>query len=51
MVVGLLLVLLGYPLLIVLSSVATTLLVFTFWAWMPLLLLVTYLFNLLVYNF
>lgn len=51
LVVGFFFVLLGYPVLILISSVLTTLLVLTFWAWMPLVLLVTYLFNIFIFHF
>ena len=46
--VGIFLVLICYPILIVVASSVTLCLVVTFWAWMPVILLATYLFNILV---
>ncbi len=44
-------VLTGYPILIVFCSVVSTILVVTVWAWIPLILVVTYIFNIIVYQF
>lgn len=49
--VGVFLVLIGYPILIVFCSVVSTILVVTVWAWIPLILLVTYTFNIFIYQF
>lgn len=49
--VGVLLVLIGFPILIVVASAVTLALVLTFWAWMPLILAVTYLFNIFLKQF
>lgn len=48
---GILLTLIGYPILILVVSVITTVGVLTFWAWIPLVLLVNYLFNIFIYQF
>lgn len=48
---GVLLVLIGFPILIVVASAVTLALVLTFWAWMPLILAVTYLFNICIKQF
>jgi hypothetical protein len=49
--VGIIITLIGYPCLILFVSALTTALVVTFWAWMPVMLLITYLFNILLYQF
>jgi len=49
--VGIILTLIGYPCLIVVCSVVSSILVVTFWAWMPLILFVCYLFNIIIYQF
>lgn len=49
--VGVLIVLIGYPIIIVVFSVCATILVVTVWAWIPLILMVTYVFNIFIYQF
>ena len=49
--VGVLLTLACYPVLIVVASTIIFILIFTFWVWMPVILLVTYLFNILIKQF
>lgn len=49
--VGIFLVLICYPILIVSASSVTLCLVVTFWAWMPVILLATYLFNIFIKQF
>ncbi len=49
--VGIFLVLICYPIIIVVFSVVSTILVITVWAWIPLILLVTYTFNIFIYQF
>lgn len=51
MLTGVLLVFICYPILIIISSVIMTALVLTFWAWMPVVLLGTYIFNITIYHF
>ncbi len=51
LLVGILLVLIGFPILIIVASTITVVLVVTFWAWMPLVLVVTYLFNIFIKQF
>lgn len=48
---GVLLVLIGFPILIIVSSVVTLSLVLTFWAWVPLVLVFTYIFNICIKQF
>jgi hypothetical protein len=43
--------LIGYPILIVVCSIVSTILVVTVWAWIPLILLATYIFNIIIYQF
>jgi hypothetical protein len=50
-IVGIIITLVLYPCLIVVCSVVSTVLIFTVWAWMPLILLVTYIFNIFIYQF
>ena len=49
--VGFILTLLLYPLAIIVLSLVTGVLIITVWAWMPLVLLITYLFNVIVFQF
>lgn len=49
--VGLILTLLLYPCLIIVCSVLTTAILLTVWIWVPLVLLLTYLFNILIFQF
>lgn len=49
--VGVIIVLIGYPILIVVCSTITIILVLTIWAWIPLVLSITYIFNIMVYQF
>ena len=49
--VGILIVLICYPILIVFVSTITFILVVTFWAWMPVILIATYLYNIFVKQF
>jgi hypothetical protein len=49
--VGILLTLIAYPIAIVLASLVMTVLIITFWIWMPIIFVITYLFNILIYQF
>jgi hypothetical protein len=49
--VGVILVLIGYPIIILILSFSAFALLLTIWAWMPIFLLITYLFNVLIKNF
>lgn len=49
--VGVVLTLIGYPIVIVVASVLSFVLVITIWAWVPIILLVTYTFNIFIYQF
>jgi hypothetical protein len=49
--VGIFLVLVCYPVLILAGSAISAALILTFWAWMPILLLATYLFNVFIKQF
>ena len=49
--VGVILTILGYPVIILAASAVTIALVVTFWAWMPTMLFITYLFNILILQF
>ena len=49
--VSVFLVLIGYPILIIFCSVVSTILVMTVWAWIPLILFLTYTFNIFIYQF
>lgn len=48
---GVFLTLICYPVLIVIASGVIFLLIFTFWAWMPAILLATYVFNIFIKQF
>ena len=48
---GVFIVLICYPILILIASSVTFALVVTFWAWMPVILLATYLFNIFIKQF
>ena len=48
---GIIIVLVCYPILIVVASSLTLALVVTFWVWMPIILLATYLFNIFIKQF
>ncbi len=50
-IVGVILVLIGYPILIIVLSVLSIVFMFTVWLWMPFILLVTYFFNIFIYQF
>ena len=49
--VGVILSLIGYPIVIVVASVISFVLVVTVWAWVPIILMVTYTFNIFIYQF
>ena len=49
--VGVLLVLIIYPILIVVLSFLCFALILTFWAWVPMIMIVCYLFNILIFQF
>ena len=49
--VGVLVTLIGFPILILVASSVTVALVLTFWVWMPVVLLATYLFNIFIKQF
>lgn len=49
--VGVFLTLIVYPVSILVVSTFMTVLMVTFWAWMPIILMVTYLFNVLLFQF
>lgn len=49
--VGIILLLIVKPIAIVLYCLVTVVLIFTIWAWLPLTLVITYLFNVLIYQF
>lgn len=49
--VGVLIVLICYPIIIVVCSIISTILVVTVWAWIPLILMVTYTFNIFIFQF
>ncbi len=51
MIVGVVITLILYPIAIVLSSMFMFVLILTVWVWMPVVLLVTYVFNLLFFQF
>lgn len=48
---GVFITLIGYPILILLCSSILTVMMFTFWAWLPVIMLLTYLFNIFIYQF
>lgn len=51
LLVGVILVLVGFPILIIVASVVTFIIVLTVWAWIPLVLLATYFFNIFIKQF
>jgi hypothetical protein len=48
---GIVLVGIGYPILIIINIIVSFILVITFWIWVPILTIITYLFAVLVYDF
>lgn len=48
---GIIVVLIGYPILIIFCSTITFLLFLTIWVWIPLILFITYIFNIMLYQF
>ena len=51
LIVGVILLLIVKPIAIVAYSILSVFLVFTIWIWLPLSLVITYLFNVLIYQF
>lgn len=49
--VGVIVTLIGYPIVIIIASAISAVLVITIWAWVPIILLVTYIFNIFIYQF
>eukprot|EP00919_Chromeraceae_sp_WS-2016_P021639 GHVR01051117.1.p1 GENE.GHVR01051117.1~~GHVR01051117.1.p1 ORF type:complete len:219 (+),score=-9.19 GHVR01051117.1:5790-6446(+) len=49
--VGVILTLIVYPCAIVVNSVISAILIISFWAWVPLIMCATYLFNILIFQF
>lgn len=49
--VGVLIVLIVYPILIILNAVISTVLVLTVWLWVPIIMMVCYIFNVFIFQF
>lgn len=51
LIVGVMLTLIIYPIAIIIQSLVMFILILTVWVWMPLVLLITYLFNTIIFQF